>query len=59
MNHGLQRLTAFPLSLRLIREIHAELMCGRAPDEVYAEARKEFGEEELLNLSLAIITING
>jgi hypothetical protein len=32
---------------------------GRAPDEVYAEARKEFGEEELVNLSLAIITING
>jgi Fic family protein len=28
MNHGLQRLTAFPLSLRLIREIHAELMRG-------------------------------
>lgn len=32
---------------------------GRAPDEVYAEVRKEFGEEELVNLSLAIITING
>ena len=32
---------------------------GRAPDEVYAEVRKEFGEEELANLSLAIITING
>ncbi len=28
MNHGLQRLTAFPLSLRLIREIHAKLMQG-------------------------------
>ena len=28
MNHGLQRLTAFPLSLRLIREIHGELMRG-------------------------------
>ena len=24
----------------------------------YAEVRKEFGEEELVNLSLAIITIN-
>ena len=32
---------------------------GRAPDEVYAQVRKEFGEEELVNLSLAIITING
>jgi Fic family protein len=28
MNHGLRRLTAFPLSLRLIREIHGELMRG-------------------------------
>jgi hypothetical protein len=27
--------------------------------EVYAEVRKAFGEEELVNLSLAIITING
>jgi AhpD family alkylhydroperoxidase len=32
---------------------------GHAPDEVYAEVRKEFGEEGLVNLSLAIITING
>jgi Fic family protein len=28
MNYGLQRLGEFPLSLRLIREIHAELMLG-------------------------------
>ncbi len=28
-------------------------------DEVYAEARKHFTEEELVNLSLAIIAING
>jgi Fic family protein len=28
MNHGLQRLDTLPLSLRLIREIHAELMKG-------------------------------
>jgi Fic family protein len=28
MNYGLQRLREFPLSLRLIREIHAELMKG-------------------------------
>jgi alkylhydroperoxidase family enzyme len=32
---------------------------GPAPDEVYADVRKEFGEVELVNLSLAIITING
>ena len=32
---------------------------GHAPDEVYAEVRKEFGEEELVNLSLAIISVNG
>src|ERR1700744_5811352 len=31
---------------------------GRAPDQVYAEVRKEFGEEDLVNLSFAIITIN-
>jgi AhpD family alkylhydroperoxidase len=32
---------------------------GRASDKLYAEVRQEFGEEELVNLSLAIITING
>jgi AhpD family alkylhydroperoxidase len=32
---------------------------GHASDDVYAEARKEFNEEELVNLSLAIIAING
>ena len=31
---------------------------GHVPDEVYAEVRQEFGEEELVNLSLAIIAIN-
>ena len=29
------------------------------PDEVYAEARQHFSEEELVNLSLAIVAING
>lgn len=38
MNHGLRRLGSLPLSLRLIREIHAELMAGvrgstRSPGE--------------------------
>lgn len=32
---------------------------GRPPDDVYTEVRKEFGEEGLVHLSLAIITING
>lgn len=32
---------------------------GHASDDVYAEARSEFSEEELVNLSLAIIAING
>jgi AhpD family alkylhydroperoxidase len=32
---------------------------GNAPDDVYEEARKQFSEEELANLTLAIITING
>lgn len=29
------------------------------PDEIYARARDEFSEEELANLTMAIITING
>lgn len=38
MNYGLSRLATLPLSLRLIREIHGELLCGvrgenRAPGE--------------------------
>ena len=32
---------------------------GHAPDEVYEQARAQFSEEELANLTLAIITING
>jgi AhpD family alkylhydroperoxidase len=31
---------------------------GHAPDEVYAEARTEFSEEELVRLTLAITQIN-
>ena len=31
---------------------------GTETDEVDAEVRKEFGEEEVVNLSLAIRTIN-
>lgn len=32
---------------------------SHAPDEVYEEARRHFTEEELVNLTVAIITING
>ncbi len=28
------------------------------PDEVYEQARRQFGEEELVKLMLAIVTIN-
>jgi AhpD family alkylhydroperoxidase len=31
---------------------------GNVPDEVYAAAREEFSEEELVDLTLAVITIN-
>ncbi len=40
MNHGLARLPALPLSLRLLREIHAELMTGvRGGDKSPGEFR--------------------
>jgi len=32
---------------------------GHVPDEVYEEARAQFNEEELVNLSLAVVAING
>lgn len=32
---------------------------SQVPDEVYNEARKQFGEEELVNLTLALVAING
>jgi AhpD family alkylhydroperoxidase len=32
---------------------------GHVPDEVYEQARAQFSEEELVNLSLAVVTING
>ena len=38
-------------ALTLISETHA-------PDDVYEEVRKQFSEAELVNLSMAIVTIN-
>ncbi len=32
---------------------------GHVPDEVYAQARSQFNEEELVNLTLAVVAING
>jgi AhpD family alkylhydroperoxidase len=32
---------------------------GHVPDEVYAQARAQFGEAELANLTLAVVAING
>jgi len=32
---------------------------GHVPDEVYDQARQHFSEEELVNLSLAVVAING
>ncbi|HEY4354469.1 MAG TPA: carboxymuconolactone decarboxylase family protein [Acidobacteriaceae bacterium] len=32
---------------------------GHVPDVVYENARKSFSEEEMVNLTLAIVTING
>ena len=32
---------------------------GHVPDEVFEQARAQFGEEELANLTLAVVTING
>jgi AhpD family alkylhydroperoxidase len=31
---------------------------GHVPDEVFEEARAEFSEEELVNLTMAVVTIN-
>ena len=32
---------------------------GHVPDAVYAEARAQFSEEELVNLTMALVAING
>lgn len=32
---------------------------GHVPDQVYDEVKQRFGDEELVNLTLAIVTING
>jgi alkylhydroperoxidase family enzyme len=32
---------------------------GRVPDDIYELAKRSFSDEELVNLTLAVITING
>jgi AhpD family alkylhydroperoxidase len=32
---------------------------GHVPDDVYAQARAQFSDQELANLTLAVVTING
>ena len=39
-------------------EAVTKLTAGNVPDEVYEEARKEFSEEELIDLTLGVISIN-
>ena len=39
-------------------EAVTKLTEGRVTDEVYEQARKEFSEEELIDLTLGVITIN-
>ena len=40
-------------------EAITRISSSQAPDEIYEEARKEFSEEELVNLTIAIVAING
>jgi AhpD family alkylhydroperoxidase len=35
------------------------ITAGHVPDEVFGEAREQFSEEELANLTLAVVAING
>ena len=43
---------AWTEALTLVADSHV-------PDDVYDEARRHFNEEELVNLSLAVVAING
>jgi len=39
-------------------EAVTKLTDGNVPDEIYAEARRQFSEAELIDLTIAVITIN-
>lgn len=40
-------------------EAVTEVSDGHVPDAVYGQARSQFSEQELINLTLAVVTING
>lgn len=40
-------------------EAATRLADGQVPDDVYAAARREFSEKELVDLTLAVVVING
>lgn len=40
-------------------EAATRLADGQIPDDVYAAARREFSEKELVDLTLAVVVING
>ena len=40
-------------------EAVTRIVDGHVPDEVYASARDHFSEEELVNLTIAVIATNG
>ncbi len=40
-------------------EALTDITGGHVPDDVYEEVRGQFGEEELVNLTMAIVAING
>ncbi len=41
------------------RSSNVEIAGEHVPDEVYEQAREQFTEQELVNLTLAIVAING
>ena len=46
-------------SLIVMLEAVTLVAASQVPDDVYEQARKEFSEEELVNLTFALVAING
>jgi AhpD family alkylhydroperoxidase len=42
-----------------LTEALTDLTDGHVPDDVYEAVRRQFGDEELVNLTMAIVAING
>ncbi len=51
------RRTGFPHGA-FKRKVLTNIQQGHAPDDVYDETRREFGEKELVRLTLAVTQIN-